>query len=318
MAGIKTIAELKRAGLIKTGTDERLVIQRIPLGIAALDRLLGGGLPVGRCILNYGPESTGKTLFAQYATAAVQQTEKPLGLYMDLEGSYDESWWIQSGVDTSQLMVSNPATGEEAVDIVRSVIAAEDRLGIIIVDGIAGMVPAPEMDPEKGTAENKQPGLQAKLVTLMYRQIKHDVTEKKIVFLSTNQMRANIGAYDELAALPGGKAQRHYSSIILRTAREGWIKQDKEPIGFYMEIISKKNKTCGVPDGSSIVLPFLSAGQIDLLTSFLEEAVTLHLITKAGPYYTFGNVRALGMPNLRKHFAEHEDDLGILKAALGA
>lgn len=309
------VKKLMETGLIKRGNDESLYLKRISLGLPQLDDLLGGGVPVGRCLLAYGPESTGKTLLAQYITAAVQKTEKPLALLMDLERSFDETWWKQSGVDTSNLMVSSPATAEEAIDIMMAVMN-EPTLGLMIVDSIPAMIPAPIADPEK-SAEDKTIGLLAKLVTLMYSKLVHALSEKGVILLTTNQMRETIGGYDELAALPGGRAQRHFSQIILRTKREGWIKDSaKNNIGFDMEITSKKNKTCSVADGTSITMPFLAAGGIDLMTAYINDGIKKGFIEKKGPYYSYAGKNSLGVPNLREFFSENPNELELLKVQL--
>lgn len=309
------IKKLMSTGLIKKGNDESLYLKRISLGLPQLDDLLGGGIPVGRCIEAYGPESTGKTLLAQYVTAAVQKTDKPLALLLDLERCFDEGWWKQSGVDTNELMVSTPATAEEAIDIMMAVMN-EPTLGLIIVDSIPAMIPAKIADPER-SAEDKTMGLLAQLVTLMYAKLVHKVSEQGVILMATNQMRANFSGFDELAVLPGGIAQRHFNQIILRTKREGWIKDSqKNNIGFDMEIISKKNKTCSIPDGTSVTIPFLAQGQIDLLTAYINDGIDKGFITRKGPYYYYAEKPSMGMPNLRNFFQENPNELDTLKVQL--
>lgn len=312
MVDLKT---LKSDGLVKMGSDESLYLKRIPLGLPQLDDLLGGGVPVGRCLLAYGPESTGKTLLAQYITAAVQKSVKPLTLLLDLERCYDEGWWKASGVDTEQLMVSSPATAEEAIDIMMAVMN-EPTLGLMIVDSIPAMIPATIADPEK-SAEDRTIGLLARLVTLMYSKLVHPLSQNGVILLTTNQMRETIGGYDELNALPGGRAQRHFSQIILRTKREGWIKDAaKNNVGFDMEITSKKNKTCSIPDGTSITMPFLAVGGIDLLTAYINDGIEKKFITRKGPYYSYGDKNVLGVTNLRDFFTENPNELETLKVQL--
>lgn len=312
MADKKDLEGLLKSGMIKKGNDQSLVLKRFPTGIPSLDILLGGGVPIGRCIETYGPESTGKTLLAQYITTAVQKTSRPLALMLDLEQGYDEAWWQQSGVDTSQLLVSNPATAEETIDIMVAMVNSSEELGLIILDGIPAMIPAVIADPEH-SAEKHNIADRARLVTLMYSKLVHVINEKGITLLATNQMRDNIGGYDELAALPGGKAQRHFNQIILRTRREGWIKEGKDNVGFYMEIISKKNKTSSVPDGTSIILPFMAAGQIDMLTAYLEDGIKVGVIGKKSPYFHWASKNYLGMANLRTFFSTNPEELEELK-----
>lgn len=314
-----SIKELMNKGLIKKGDDPSLVVEWIPTGIPQLDDLLGGGLPRGRAIINYGPESNGKTLLGQYAVAAVQKSERPSVLYLDMERSYDEAWWKQSGVDTEKLMVVSPATAEEAIDIAISAIYELDDLGMIFLDSIAAMTPEPEMNPD-ASASDKSIGLQARAVTLMYRKM-HPIMNK-IVFLATNQMRESVGVYDELKALPGGRAQRHYSHIILKTVRESWIKEGsgnkRANVGFVMEITSKKNKLAKTADGTSITLPFMFDNQLDWTMSYIQEALRLDVIVRAGPYYKFAGKSFMGMDNLRNFFLETPDKMQDIKQLIEA
>lgn len=312
-----SLKKLQEEGLIMNGNNEDLIIERIPIGIPALDNLLGGGLPKGRCILSYGPESTGKTLIGQMACKAIQGTDKPFTLLMDMENSYDERWWKAWGIDTEKVWVSSPSTGEEAVNIITAVLEGSNQVGLILVDSIAAMTPAGMIEK---AADERTVGLLAQVTTRMYSKIKHPVFMQDIVFMATNQMRDNIGGYDELNALPGGRAQRHISQIILKTRRESWIKEDDEPVGFYIEITSKKNKTCTVPDGTAISLPFLARGQIDMLTNYIEDAISRKIIRRKGPYYYLPDVEQglLGKPALREFFNEDPGRVDILKQILTA
>lgn len=310
----KTIEELKREGILKSGSDPSLVVDRVLTGIPALDNILGGGIPLGRGIMPYGPESTGKTLLCQYFVAAIQKTERPIALLFDLERCYDERWWKQSGVDTDKLIVSSPQTAEQVIDIMVQMIESEDQLGIIVVDSIPAMIPAPIADPDR-SAEDKTMGLLPQIVNLMYYKTMHQVALKKICFVDTNQMRANFSGFDEVAALPGGKAQRHFNQVILRTHREGWINDSSgKHIGYNMKIISKKNKTCSVPDGTDVTVPFLAVGQIDMMTTYIDEAIRLKLVEKRGPYYKFNDKSYLGMAGLRAFFVENPEELETLKS----
>lgn len=302
------IEELYKKGLIRKGNDSTLRVERISTGIPSLDDLLGGGVPTGRCIQIFGPESTGKNLIAQYMTAGVQKTERPLTLFLDLERSYDEEWWKKSGVDTEKLLVSMPATAEQAIDIIRIMLRKSGELGFIFLDSLAAMIPQALVDPDKSSEDNRQPGDQAKVVTRLYQQM-IPLLSNNIAFMASNQMRDNIGGYSETSALPGGRAARHYSHITLRTRRESWIKDaNKRVIGYYLELTSIKNKTCSVPDGAFITLPILAESQLDMLTAFLESAIANGSITKRGPYYSWAEHKFLGMENLRNFFRENEEE----------
>ena len=315
MPNLTKMDELIRTGVIKRGDDPNLVCNFLPIGIPSLDEMLGGGVPMGRGILSYGPESTGKTLLAQYIAAAVQRSPNPEVLYMDMERSFDAEWWQASGVNASKIMVSNPATGDEATDVMRAVLHDEERLGLVILDSLGAMVPTAEMDEKKSSQDASQPGAQAKLITKMYRQI-YPLLGNKVIFYAINQMRDNIGGYDEMGALPGGRAQKHYSHIILRTRRENWITENDNRIGFYMDIVQKKNKVASTPDGSNITIPFLYRSQFDWTATYIEDGIRLGIIVKAGPYYKYEGQSHLGKPNLRTFFTEHPEVFEELKVAV--
>jgi recombination protein RecA len=316
MPDIKDIDALKKAGLIRMGDDHHFDHHFVPTGIPALDALMGGGMARGKCTMNYGEESAGKTIIAQKAIAAVQQTETPLALYMDMERSFDEEWWKQSGVDTEKLLVSDPLTAEDAIDVMRGTLLSTKELGIIVCDSLGAMVPAPEMDEERSSTQSSQPGGQAKVIAKMYRQLL-PLLENRVIFLATNQMRANIGGHNDLAALPGGYAARHYSHVILKTRRSEWITDQttKGRLGFYMEISSRKNKLCTTPDGETISIPFMFGSQIDWTTTYLEDAIKAKVIVRKGPYYQWGGASYMGMQNLRNFFTENPDEMDALRQA---
>lgn len=313
----KTIEDLIKDGSIKMGNDPSLIIRRISTGLNALDDILGGGIPLGKIIEFYGQESTGKTLMAQYIAKAIQASDRPNVLLLDMEDSFDQEWWKLSGVDIDKLWVSAPPTGEDAIDIMCSVLRAKDNnCGLIIVDSIAGFVPAPEMDPEK-SAEDKSMGLQAKLITLMFRKVKGLLGDT--VLLMTNQMRDSLNSqYDEIGALPGGRANRHYCHILMKTRKDSWINDGKNHIGFQLEIINRKNKLATIADGESITMPFLFTSQIDATINILEEAIEQGLISRNGPYYKFGDKGAVGKAKFRTLVTETPELFAEIQAALTA
>lgn len=302
-----------KSGYLMKGSDPRLTIRRLPTKIPGFDELLGGGFPAGRYTQIVGPESTGKSLLAQYAAASQQDQEKSLVLLMDMERSFDDSWWAASGVDVDALLVSQPMHGEEAVDIMLAVIKAEEaRLGMIILDSAAAMFPRAMTEPEKGS-EQKFMGNQSTMIKQMFAMLTPQIDD--IVFIIINQMRSNIGGYEEI--YPGGWAMRHYNHVTLRTRREGWLKDGNTRIGFLMEVINKKNKVGGVQD-ASIQIPVKFMTQIDMMQSYLDEATEKKIVYSKGPYYYWGEAKFLGKNAMRQHFMEKPEDFEKLKEQLGA
>lgn len=311
-----SIEELLDSGLVMKGSDPRLIIRKLPTTIPGLDDLLGGGWPAGRYTQIYGPESTGKTVLMQYATASQQKDpNRPLCLILDFERGYDPAWWQESGVNTEDLLVAQPMTGEEGIDVILAVIKASDysdenKLGLVGVDSIAMMMPKAMADPEKG-AEQKFMGAHSALVAKFFAMITPQMDD--IVFILNNQMRSNIGGYEELTT--GGWAMRHNNHVTLRTRREGWLTEGNERIGFVMEVINKKNKVGGVQN-DSLEIPFKFKGQIDMIQSYIDEAMEKKIIKTKGPYYYWGDEKTLGKGALRKMFMESPEAFEKLKEQL--
>lgn len=293
------IEDLYKTGVLMKGNDERLVIRRVPLNIPQIDNLINGGFPIGRTTMLVGPESTGKTLIAQYAAAAVQrQPERNRAVLIDLEQSYDSSWWAVSGVNTDDLVVAKPRTGEMAIDVIKALVENDEQLGIIILDSAAAMTPAPELER---SAEDKTMGLQAKLINLMFRimmPLNHDV-----IFMVINQIRENIGMPGE--SYPGGRGLRHACHVILRTKRSGWIEEGKQRIGFNIEIQCRKTKM-GSEMEQSVILPFHFRSQIDLIQAYIEEGINRGILGAKSPYYYIGEQHFLGKNTLRTYLQENE------------
>ena len=307
----QTIEGLLKEGLLMRGNDPRLEIRRLPSGVPGFDDLLGGGWPAGRYVQIVGPESTGKTILLQYAVASQQQEDhKSKCLILDHERSYDAKWWAASGVDVDELLVSQPMFGEEGIGVILACIEAEPELGLVGVDSIAAMMPRAMVEPEKG-AEQHFVGTQAKLVAKFFAMITPQMDD--IVFILLNQMRANIGGYEE--NYPGGWAMRHSNHITLRTRREGWIKEGEERVGFILEIINKKNKVGGI-QGASIQIPFHFKGQIDMIQSYIDEALEKKIIINRSPYYKWGEISKLGKAALRQYLVDNPEEFERLKAEL--
>lgn len=310
-----TIQKLLDDGLVMKGNDPRLVIRRLPTIIPGFDDLLGGGWPAGRYTQIVGPESTCKTVLLQYAVASQQQDlNRPLCLVIDYERSYDASWWAASGVNTDELLVSQPMYGEEGIDVIIATIAASDvsdtKLGLVGVDSVAAMYPRAMVEPDKGS-EQKFMGAHAKLVAQFFAMVTPQIDD--IVMILLNQMRANIGGYEEI--YPGGWAMRHGNHVTLRTRRDEWLKDGDTRIGFVIEIINKKNKVGGVQN-NSLLIPFKFKGQIDMIQSYIDEALERKIIIARAPYYTWESIKKMGKGAIRQHFMDNPEDFEKLKEQL--
>lgn len=305
---IAEISDLLDSGLIMYGNDPRLEIRRQPTLIPGFDELLGGGWPAGRYTQIVGPESVGKTVLLQFAAASQQQhKERPHCLIIDLERSYDKEWWTASGVDPASLMVAQPMTGEEGIDVILAVIHADPLLGLVGVDSIGAMYPKSMIEPEKG-AEQRFVGNQATMVKQFFAMCTPQMDG--IIFILLNQMRATIGGYEE--TYPGGWAMRHNNHITLRTRREGWLLENETRVGFILEIINKKNKVGGT-QGASIQIPFRFRGQIDFIQSYIDEAIERKIIINKTPSYIWGKEKFFGKGKLRQYFLDNAEALKKLE-----
>lgn len=306
-----TIDDLVEQGLLMRGDDKRLEIHRLSTGIPPLDDITGGGLPYGRNVLCVGPESTAKTLIAQYIAAAAQRQGKQV-LLVDAEMSYMASWWAESGVNTSDLLVSQPPSGEAAVNLIINMVRTNKELGLIVVDSIAALSPTAVL--EKSSGEKTVASL-ATLVNDLYTKLMP--INKHVVFFAINQLRDNMNGYDD--QYPGGRRLHHDSHIILRTRRKEFMKQGEERVGQVIEVLARKNKM-GQPMGEC-ELAFRFRGQLDKYTSFVEEALERGIILNAGPYYFWhraaeNEVKWLGKGAVRDWFAADDEAFERLKAEL--
>jgi recombination protein RecA len=315
MAAAKKAQDLDdyfESGALFAGDDARLTITRVQTGIPPLDDILGGGFAYGKNTLCVGPESTGKTLIGQYLVAAVQRDGKR-ALLVDTEMSFDPGWWTQAGVDVSNLWVTQPANGEQAVNLMVSALRHEPNLGVIVLDSIACL--SPSIVQEKQSGEKTISPL-ATLVTDMYQKIMP--ISRGCAFFAVNQLRDNMNGFDDI--FPGGKAQRFNSHVRLHTRRVEWLKErvvaggPEERVGYVMEVHARKNKI-GIPDGIC-QLPVRFGGALDIVGSYVDQAIEYAIIEVGGAYYSFGGRRILGKAACRKWFVEDAAAFEQLKLAV--
>lgn len=304
------VSDLLKSGDLMMGDDPRLDMRWLPTGIPQLDAITGGGIPYNRVVAIVGAESTGKTVLLQHIAAAVQKTDRPYFLLVDCERSYDRAWWMASGVDPAKLMVSQPVFGEQAIDVMTASLQASDQIGGVGLDSIPAMVP--KIIVEADSAEDKFVGRLPALVNVMLARMTPLI--RNCVFVHCNQMRANIGGHEEI--YPGGLGLKHGTHLRLRTRRDGWIKEGTERVGFPMEILVPKNK-CGIPYGECQI-SFRFRGQLDLVQSYLDEAIQQRVIQERIPFYIWEEVdqKWHGKQQMRDYFVENKGALTLLRSRL--
>lgn len=291
---------------ITSGDDHHLRIEKIPFDIFLLDRLLCGGLPIGRINLMYGTFSVGKTFLCQKLIASAQKKGLSTVL-IDIDRTFAPDWWEQVGVKLSDLPVARPTHGEQAFDLAVSL--AEEGVDVIIMDGIDMLMPTSEA--EAGMDESFI-GSQARLVASGLRKLVR-VNSKSLILL-TNHVREGIGKFSQWR-IPGGKAQEDFSSVMLWIARGSSIKEadikkggdDKKKAGFKMRVTLEKDKV----DGNMYEhceLPFLfEGGVIDSVSALIELAIDAGIIKQAGPWYEFMGQRIMGKLEVKKFLLDNED-----------
>lgn len=277
-----SIDDLLEKGLLRKGSDERFVIHRIPFGMPDLDEVVGGGLPRNRITIMTGEYSAGKSFLVQLFMKNALDNGLQVA-YIDTERTFDPVWWKQVGLDIDEVLVSQPPSGEAAIDVAAAL--AESGVDVIAVDSLAGLVPSELAEAE---AAKQFIAIQAKLVTrLMQKFISIDHTS---AIVCTNQLRSSIGP-GPMDAMPGGWSQKFFTHMLLRIYREGWMMEKGEKVGFDMKIICRKSKVSRAY--RECILPFRFRGVIDVLSLLIDRGLEAGIIEQRGPWYSiFGDKKS--------------------------
>lgn len=275
-----------RGAIMKLGTRERLEVDSIPTGAIALDLALGvGGLPRGRISEIYGPESSGKTTICQHVIAQAQR-RGGVAAFIDVEHALDSAYAAQTGVNVDELLVSQPDTGEQALEIAETLIRS-GGVDIVVVDSVAALVPRAEIEGEMG---DSFVGIQARLMSQALRKLTGAVARSNTTLLFTNQLREKIGVmYGSPETTPGGRALKFYASVRLDIRRIETIKTGTESVGSRVRVKVVKNK---------VAAPFRIAefdimyGEgISVTGGLLDVGVAADVVSKTGAWFNYGDVR---------------------------
>jgi recombination protein RecA len=290
---VSQLLENKNLHLLRGNSDD-FQFGRISFGIPSLDVLTGGGIPRKRLTILYGPTNVGKSYLASQIVARAQDAGG-IAAWIDTELSWDGAWYEKCGVDTQNTLVSQPVNGEQALDTVRELM--RNGVDVIVLDSIAGLVPTAIHDED--FAYNPM-AWQARFVNSALPKLLPNLQHGSAL-IAINQVRSSIGPV-ALDNMPGGLAQSFFAHFLLQVRRSGWIEEPKgTKVGFDMEVRLRKSKVGGESWRSAIV-PFRVEGGIDVLESFIREAIDRKLITRAGAWYTYGDVKAMGLNGLKQQF----------------
>ena len=293
---IEDLLKNKKLNLFR-GDDSGFEYSRIPFDIPSLDRLTGGGIAKKRLTLIYGPTNVGKSYLASQICANVLKSGGQAA-WIDTELSWDSEWMARCGVDTSKILVGQPESGEEAMDTIRTLLDAS--FDLVVLDSIAGLVPHKNL--EEDFSFNPM-AWQARFVNSSLPKILPSLSNGGAL-VAVNQVRSSIGPV-ALDNMPGGLAQSFFAHALLQVRRKGWIEDKGEKVGFDMEVRLRKTKIGG-ENWSSATVPFRVDGGIDILESYIREALGKKLITQAGPWYTYKEQKHMGLNGIKKVFLEDE------------
>ena len=293
---------------LQRGNSDAFNYTRIPFGIPALDKLTGGGIPKKRMTIMYGPTNVGKSYLASQVVANVQR-DGGTAAWIDTELSWDAEWVEKCGIDSERVLVSQPTSGEDALGTAKELMRA--GIDVIVLDSIAGLVPSDVQDNEKGF-EFSPMAWQARFVNSALPRLLPNLKSGS-AFIAINQVRSSIGPV-ALDTMPGGLAQSFFAHFLLQVRRSGWIEEPKgNKVGFDMEVRLRKSKVGG-ENWSNAIVPFRVDGGIDVLESYLREAIQQKLINQKGPWYDYEGMKAMGMNGLKEQFVKNNTLLEKLKA----
>lgn len=292
-----------KGAVMKMGERGVQVVEVIPTGSISLDIALGiGGLPRGRIIEIYGPESSGKTTLALHAIANAQRAGG-IAAFIDAEHAFDAEYAKKLGVDIDALLVSQPDTGEQALEIMDMLIRS-GALDIVVVDSVAALVPRAEIEGEMGDSHM---GLQARLMSQALRKITGALHQSKTTAIFINQLREKIGVFfGSPETTTGGKALKFYASIRLDIRRIETLKDGQEAVGNRTRVKVVKNKMA--PPFKQAEFDILYGVGISREGSLLDIGVEIGLVKKSGSWYTYeGDQLGQGKENSRNFLLDNPD-----------
>ena len=301
-----------QGSIMKLGEKQKVDVDVISSGSIALDYILGvGGYPKGRVIEIYGPESSGKTTFALHAIAEVQKKDGKAA-FIDAEHAIDPLYAQKLGVDIDELILSQPDSGEQALEITE-MLAKSGAIDLIVVDSVAALVPQAELNGEMGDA---QVGLQARLMSTALRKLTAVLNKSSCTIIFINQLREKVGImFGNPETTTGGRALKFYSSVRLDVRRGDTIKVGEEILGNEVKLKVVKNKVA--PPFKTAVVEITYGKGINKQAELLELAVKFDIIHKSGAWFEYnGEKIGQGKEKAKDFLAKNEAEAQAIKEAV--
>ncbi|MWV43473.1 recombinase RecA [Paenibacillus sp. HJL G12] len=290
-----------KGSIMKLGESTHMQVEVVPSGSLALDIALGiGGLPRGRVVEIYGPESSGKTTVALHAIAEVQKTGGQAA-FIDAEHALDPLYASKLGVNIDELLLSQPDTGEQALEIAEALVRS-GAVDIIVVDSVAALVPKAEIEGEMG---DSHVGLQARLMSQALRKLSGAIAKSKTIAIFINQLREKVGVmFGNPETTPGGRALKFYSSVRLDVRRIESIKMGNDVVGNRTRIKVVKNKVA--PPFKQAEIDIMYGEGISKQGSIIDIGTELDIVNKSGAWYSYEGERlGQGRENAKQFLKEN-------------
>lgn len=292
-----------KGSIMKLGEKADMEVATVPSGSLALDVALGvGGYPRGRIIEIYGPESSGKTTVSLHAIAEVQK-QGGTAAFIDAEHALDPTYAKALGVDIDELLLSQPDTGEQALEIADALVSS-GAVDIVVIDSVAALVPRAEIEGDMGASHV---GLQARLMSQALRKLSGSINKTKTIAIFINQIREKVGVmFGNPETTPGGRALKFYATVRLEVRRAEQLKQGTDIVGNHTKIKVVKNK----------VAPPFKVAEVDIMYGegisregeLLDMAADKDIVEKSGAWYSYKGERiGQGRENVKKYMREHPE-----------
>jgi len=298
--------------IMKMNAENSLNIERFSSGAISLDLALGGGFPKGRIIEIYGPESSGKTTIALHAIAEIQK-QKGIAAFIDAEHALDPSYANKIGVDINNLYVSQPDSGEQALEIVETLVRSA-AVDVIVVDSVAALTPKAEIE---GMMGDSHMGLQARLMSQALRKLTSLINKTKCTVIFINQIRMKIGVmFGNPETTTGGNALKFYASLRLDVRRRAKIEQgagdDKTVHGNLVQVKVVKNKVA--PPFREVQFDIMYNEGISIAGDILDVAVKNDIVKKSGSFFSYGEIKlGQGRENVKSFLKENPKTMMEIK-----